>query len=210
MRFFDPVSGCIELDGRDIRAVDTRDLRRAISLVDQDTQLLDRTVLENIALGCDADSLSSPALLGRATAAAERANALEFIQQLPGGFEHMVGERGTRLSGGQKQRVAIARAILRDSPVMILDEATSSLDAESEAAVTAALENLMVNRTTLIIAHRLATAKRADCILVMNQGCIVERGRHEELLRNKDSLYASLVHHQSLKAAEADAHGGRR
>ncbi|MEN9207791.1 MAG: ABC transporter ATP-binding protein [Gloeomargarita sp. GMQP_bins_120] len=177
LRFFDPQAGRILIDGVDIRRVTLASLRRQMALVPQDTVLFSGTVAQNIALGQpDWD-------LAQVEQAARVANAHEFITRLPQGYHTWVGERGVNLSGGQRQRIAIARAVLLDPKILILDEATSALDAESEALVQAALERLMHNRTVLVIAHRLSTARRADRIVVLEGGRIVEMGTHEELLR---------------------------
>lgn len=176
-RFFDPQAGRILIDGVDIRTVTLASLRRQIGIVPQDTLLFSGTVAQNIALG------RTDWELAQVEWAARVANAHEFITRLPQGYHTWVGERGVNLSGGQRQRIAIARAVLLDPKILILDEATSALDAESEALVQEALERLMQNRTVLIIAHRLSTARRADRIVVLEQGQIIETGTHEELLR---------------------------
>jgi subfamily B ATP-binding cassette protein MsbA len=175
-RFFDPSRGRILIDGTDVRDVTLASLRGQIGLVTQETVLFDDSVAANIAYG------RPGATRGEIEAAARAAHAHEFILALDAGYETAIGERGQRLSGGQRQRLAIARAILRNSPILILDEATSSLDSESETLVQDALSTLMLNRTSFVIAHRLSTVRRADLILVVEAGRIVERGRHDELL----------------------------
>lgn len=176
LRFYDPQSGQILIDGTDIRQVTLRSLRRQIGLVPQETILFSGTIAQNIAFGQKVFDLKS------VEEAAKIANAHSFISQFPDGYETWVGERGMNLSGGQRQRIAIARAVLLNPRILILDEATSALDAESEALVQEALERLMRDRTVFIIAHRLATVRRADRILVLEQGQVVESGTHTELL----------------------------
>jgi ATP-binding cassette subfamily B protein/subfamily B ATP-binding cassette protein MsbA len=175
-RFFDPDEGCVRLDGHDLRDLRLRQVRGSVSLVLQESFLFPFSIAENIAYGRPGASRVE------IVAAARAANADRFISDLPDGYDTVVGERGATLSGGERQRVAIARALLKDAPVLILDEPTSALDAETEGALLQALERLMVGRTTVIIAHRLSTVRRADQILVLRDGRIVERGRHEELL----------------------------
>jgi ATP-binding cassette subfamily B protein len=186
LRFYDPADGVISFDGVPIRAADPRDVRSRIALVPQESVVFATTARENIRFGRpDADD-------AEVERAAELAHATEFIRRLPGGFEAQLGERGVTLSGGQRQRIAIARAILRDAPLLLLDEATSSLDAESETLVQTALEELMQHRTTLVIAHRLATVLSCDRIMVMDKGRIVEQGTHASLVA-ANGLYARLA-----------------
>jgi len=191
-RFYDPNDGQMKLDGYDLKELDLECLRSFIGIVPQETILFSGSLRDNIAYGnLDADD---EAIME----AARAANAHNFIMEFPNGYDTIVGERGVGLSGGQKQRISIARAILKDPQILILDEATSSLDAESEALVQEALEHLMENRTTFIIAHRLSTIKNADEIVVIEQGEIVERGSHGELLK-KEGKYASLYQGQFIE-----------
>ena len=176
LRFYDPTEGVIRIDGTDLRDVTLDSLRKQIGLVAQETILFDDTVARNIAYGLESVDHN------RVIEAAQAAYAHEFIQRLPQGYDTMIGERGVRLSGGQRQRLAVARAILRNSPILILDEATSSLDSESEMYIQKAMANLLKNRTTFVIAHRLSTVQNATRIVVIQQGRIVETGRHAELL----------------------------
>jgi ATP-binding cassette subfamily B protein len=186
LRFYDPSSGTISFDGVPVRDADPREVRARIALVPQDSVAFAATACDNIRFGRPE---ASDAEVERA---ADLAHATEFIRRLPGGFEAQLGERGVTLSGGQRQRIAIARAILRDAPLLLLDEATSSLDAESETLVQTALEELMRHRTTLVIAHRLATVLSCDRIMVMDQGRIVEHGTHASLVA-ANGLYARLA-----------------
>jgi ATP-binding cassette subfamily B protein len=189
LRYYDPISGIVSLDGVPLVEADPDEARRRIALVPQDVAVFAASIAENIRFGRPD---ASDADIARA---AELAAATEFINRLPQKFETSIGERGITLSGGQRQRIAIARAILRDAPLLLLDEATSSLDAESEGLVQAALDRLMEKRTTLVIAHRLATVLKCDRILVMNQGRIVEEGTHEQLA-SAGGLYARLARMQ--------------
>ena len=186
LRFYDPASGTISVDGVPIRSADPRELRARMALVPQDSVVFAASARENIRFGRPD---ASDAEVERA---ADLAHATEFIRRLPDGFEAQLGERGVTLSGGQRQRIAIARAILRDAPLLLLDEATSALDAESETLVQTALEELMRHRTTLVIAHRLATVLSCDRIMVMDQGRIVEQGTHASLVA-ANGLYARLA-----------------
>jgi subfamily B ATP-binding cassette protein MsbA len=197
-RFYEPSAGRILLDGHDVDALRLANLRSQIALVSQDVILFNDTVAANIAYGAMAQA--SRAEIERAASAA---HAVEFIRELPEGFDTVVGENGIRLSGGQRQRLAIARAILKNAPILILDEATSSLDSESERHVQAAMETLMRGRTTIVIAHRLSTIERVDRIVVLDAGRVAEQGTHAELLAH-DGLYAKL-HRIQFAAATADA-----
>jgi ATP-binding cassette subfamily B protein len=185
LRFYEVNQGRIVLDGVDVRELAPQDLRQAIGLVSQDVFLFHGTVAENIAYG------TFGATAAEIEQAARMAEAHEFICRLPQGYDTIVGERGQKLSGGQRQRLAIARAIVKDPPILVLDEATSAVDNETEAAIQRSLEKITVNRTTIAIAHRLSTIRNADCIYVMEQGQLVEWGTHEELLE-RGELYASL------------------
>jgi subfamily B ATP-binding cassette protein MsbA len=185
LRFYDPQRGAIRIGGTDIREVTTRDLRSQIAIVTQETVLFNETVQRNIELGRPGASKKE------IVEAARNAYAYDFIMEKPAGFDTVIGEKGVLLSGGQKQRLAIARAILKNAPILILDEATSSLDTESERAVQAALDQLMQDRTTICIAHRLSTIRKADLIVVLDQGRIVETGTHAELIQ-RDGIYRKL------------------
>jgi subfamily B ATP-binding cassette protein MsbA len=188
-RFFDPTSGRILIDGIDLRDLRLRDLRSYMAAVPQETQLFSGTIMENLLLA------KPEATVAEVQAAANAANAHEFIESFPSGYDTIVGERGVKLSGGQRQRVAIARALLNDPRILILDEATSSLDSESEATVQEALDRLMMGRTTLVIAHRLSTVRNADRLAVIDGGRIVQEGKHEQLIA-EGGLYADLYHLQ--------------
>jgi subfamily B ATP-binding cassette protein MsbA len=184
-RFFDVTGGRVTIDGTDVRDLQLRSLRALIGIVTQETVLFNDTARANIAYG------RSELPLERVREAARAAFADEFIQDLPEGYDTVIGEGGLRLSGGQRQRLAIARALLKNAPILILDEATSQLDAESEALVQRALSNLMRDRTTLVVAHRLSTVTRADRICVVEAGRIVDQGRHDQLLA-RHGLYRRL------------------
>jgi ATP-binding cassette, subfamily B, bacterial MsbA len=194
-RFYDPSSGLISIDGIDIRQLSLTSLRSLISVVDQNTFLFNDTVANNIAYGLSSASLS------QVEAAARAANAHDFIIQLPEGYATLIGENGTMLSGGQRQRIAIARALIKDAPLLFLDEATSALDSASEQVVQEALDRLMADRTTLVVAHRLSTVVNADCICVIAGGRVVESGNHATLLA-RGGTYADLF---STQFANADA-----
>lgn len=195
MRFYDPQGGAVMLDGVDLRQMARADFRRAIALVPQDPVIFAASARDNIRFG------RPEATDAEVEAAARAAAAHEFLAALPQGYDTFLGERGVMLSGGQRQRVAIARAILRDAPVLLLDEATSALDAESERAVQAAVDRLSQGRTTLVVAHRLATVKRADRIVVFDKGRIVAQGRHDDLVA-EGGLYARLARLQFTDGAE--------
>jgi ATP-binding cassette subfamily B protein len=185
-RFYDPELGHIMIDGIDVKSTDPQELRKHLAVVPQDAIIFSGSVLDNIRFG------SPDATREAAMAAAIAARVDEFAKKLPNGFDTEVGERGITLSGGQRQRIAIARAILRNAPILLLDEATSSLDAESEALIQEALEKLTANRTTLVVAHRLATVRNADRILVFDGGKLVAQGTHSQLVK-KNALYAKLA-----------------
>jgi len=189
-RFYSPTQGFISIDGVDISEFDIDSLRSQIAFVDQNVRLFNDTVKGNIALG-QTETMSDEKIKH----AANTSNALQFIEQMQAGFDSEIGEDGGKLSGGQRQRLAIARAIAKDSPILILDEATSALDSETEKQVQAAIDDMQKDRTTIIIAHRLSTIQKADRIVVLRQGNIVELGSHQELLDQKGE-YASLYNHQ--------------
>ena len=197
-RFYDPTAGTVTIDGIDIRSFATHDLRAIMGIVCQEPVLFNDTVYNNITFGVDTTQPAPNGLTWREAAeqAARIANAHEFIQSMPEGYDTVIGDRGSRLSGGQRQRLSIARAILKNPPVLILDEATSALDSESEKLVQEALEHLMSDRTTLVVAHRLSTIKHADLICVVHEGRIVERGTHDQLLA-LGGYYTKLVEMQA-------------
>ena len=186
LRFYEPESGRIVIDGRDARDYGLRELRGRMAIVPQDVLLFGGSIRDNIAYG------RPDATEAEVMEAARKANAHDFIGAFPEGYETRVGERGVQLSGGQRQRVAIARAILRDPAILILDEATSSLDSGSESLVLQALDRLMEGRTSLVIAHRLSTVRSADRIFVLKDGAVVEEGTHEELLARPEGVYRTL------------------
>ena len=193
-RFYDPTQGAITIDGTDIRRHTTHDLRALMGIVCQEPILFNDTVYANITFGVDTTQPAPDGMTWQQAVeqAARIANAHEFISQMEEGYNTVIGDRGSRLSGGQRQRLSIARAILKNPPILILDEATSALDTESEKLVQGALENLMKERTTLVVAHRLSTIKHADLICVMHEGRIVERGTHDELYQ-LGGYYTKLV-----------------
>lgn len=194
-RFYDVNEGAVKVDGKDVREVDLSDLRHNVSVVLQEPYLFHGTIRDNIAYG------RPTAAVEDVVEAARGANAHDFIMRLTDGYDTHVGERGAKLSGGERQRVSIARAILDDPKILILDEATSAVDTESEVQIQTALETLMAGRTTLAIAHRLSTVKNADKLVVMEQGRIVEQGTHDQLMENEDGLYKRLVDMQSQLSA---------
>jgi ABC-type multidrug transport system fused ATPase/permease subunit len=185
-RFYNPISGVISYDGMDIQTLHLSEMRGQMALVPQEVILYSGSIEENISYG------KPSATHEEVVEAARKANALEFIERFPDKFNTIVGERGIQLSGGQRQRIAIARAVLKDPSILILDEATSSLDSESERLVQEALEKLMHGRTSFVIAHRLSTVKKADIILVIENGNLVEAGKHEQLVSNENGLYKKL------------------
>jgi ATP-binding cassette subfamily B protein len=198
LRFYDVKRGRICLDGYDIRQLRISDLRKAIGFVSQDVFMFHGTVRENIAYG------TFEASLDQIVAAAKVSESHEFITSLPKGYDTVVGERGQKLSGGQRQRLSIARAVLKDPPVLILDEATSSVDNETEAAIQRSMERIIVGRTTLVIAHRLSTVRNADMIFVLEDGELREQGQHEELV-SADGIYANLWRVQTGKLIKHEA-----
>lgn len=185
-RFYDPSSGAVSIDGRDVRSFQQKSLREQVSFVLQDTVLFHGMIWQNIAYG------KPRATKAQIIQAAQVANAAEFIEKMPQGYDTPVGERGVTLSGGQRQRIAIARAVIRDTPLLILDEPTSGLDAESERLVVDALDRLVGSKTTIMIAHRLTTIRRANLICVIDDGLLVESGTHEELM-SSNGIYAALT-----------------
>ncbi|KAH6826593.1 P-glycoprotein 11 [Perilla frutescens var. hirtella] len=191
-RFYDPQSGEVEIDGFNLKQLQLKWIRSKIGLVSQEPVLFTASIRDNIAYGKDG------ATVEEIRAAAEQANAAKFIDKLPQGLDTMVGEHGTQLSGGQKQRVAIARAILKNPRILLLDEATSALDAESERVVQEALDRIMVNRTTVVVAHRLSTIRNANTIVVIHQGKVVEKGTHFELLKDPEGAYSQLIRLQEV------------
>lgn len=185
-RFYDPDSGSVTLDGHDLRDLSFRSLRDNVSIVLQDVFLFHGTVAENIAYGVEHPTEDE------IIRAAKIANAHSFIIEMPDGYNTIIGERGVKLSGGQKQRLSIARAILRDKPILILDEATAAVDNTTEKLIHTAIENVIQNRTTIIIAHRLSTIRNCDKIAVISDGRIAEMGTHAELLADPESMYSKL------------------
>ncbi|KAI0032067.1 P-loop containing nucleoside triphosphate hydrolase protein [Vararia minispora EC-137] len=203
-RFYDPLAGAVKLDGHDLRELNVKWLRTQIGLVSQEPTLFSTTIRGNIEHGLTNtiyENATPDKKMELVREAAIKANADGFISKLPLGYDTMVGERGFLLSGGQKQRIAIARAVVSDPRILLLDEATSALDTQSEGIVQSALDKAAAGRTTITIAHRLSTIKDADCIYVMGNGVVLEKGRHEELLQNEDGPYAKLVQAQKLREA---------
>ncbi len=197
-RFFDPDQGCVKLDGHDIRQLDLKNFLEQIALVPQETILFGGSVRENILYG------KLDATEDEMISASKSANAHEFIQQLENGYDTKVGEKGVKLSGGERQRIAIARALLKDPKILVLDEATSALDNRSESLIQEALDRLMENRTTVIIAHRLSTVRNADKIIVLDKGCVTEVGGHDELMENQ-SLYFELYTLKMIETPPVEA-----
>ena len=194
LRFYDPTQGQITIDGVDLKKIKIDDLRRQVGVVLQESYLFPGSIRHNISYG------RSEASLEEVMAAAKAANAHDFIVNFPDGYDTYVGERGQRLSGGERQRIAIARAILHNPCILILDEATSSVDTETERMIQEALENLVENRTVFAIAHRLSTLRSADRLVVMEEGRIAETGTHDELLSREGGIYAKLVEMQKEMA----------
>ena len=192
-RLYDVNEGRILIDGQDIAQAQQASLRRQIAIVQQEPILFHRTLAENIAYG------RPGATQAEIEHAARQASAHDFIMRLPKGYDTMVGERGVKLSGGERQRVAIARAFLADAPILILDEATSSLDSESEVLIQQAMERLMEGRSTLVVAHRLSTVRALDRLLVMDHGRVIEEGNHETLIRRPGGVYRRLFERQALE-----------
>ena len=194
-RFYDPVSGSVRLDGKDIRDITVKSLRENISMVLQDVFLFNGSIYDNIAYG------NPSASHDEIVKAAETARVSDFVCKMPDGYDTIIGERGVRLSGGQKQRIAIARAVLKNSPILILDEATSAVDNETEALIQQAIDELSKSRTVIVIAHRLSTVMKADNIIVLENGRIAEQGTHNELLK-LGGIYAKLcnVNSDRIKA----------
>ena len=186
MRFYDPEKGTLFIDGKDAKSYSLSELRNNMAMVPQDVILFGGSIRENIAYG------KPQATFNEIEEAARKANAIEFIEKFPEKFDTLVGERGIKLSGGQRQRIAIARAVLKDPSILILDEATSSLDSESERIVQEALDKLMVGRTSFVIAHRLSTIRKADKIIVIDKGFVSEVGTHDELTLKENGLYKKL------------------
>jgi ATP-binding cassette subfamily B protein/subfamily B ATP-binding cassette protein MsbA len=197
-RFHDPTRGRLQLNGTDIRDLKLRSYRDLLAIVQQDVFLFDGSVRDNIAYG------RHDATDAEIEDAARRANAHEFIVRLPQGYETWIGERGVKLSGGQQQRLAIARAILASPQILILDEATSNLDTESEQLIQASMADLLADRTTFVIAHRLSTIRRADLILLMENGAVIERGTHEDLMRARGVYYDMVKRQMESHARDGD------
>ena len=202
-RFFDVTSGSIAVDGNDVREVSLASIRSQIGVVTQETVLFNESLRNNIAYG--QPSVSQTAI----EAAARAAFAHDFIMGLPAGYDTIIGEKGVRLSGGERQRIAIARALLKNAPILILDEATSALDSESESLVQSALQNLMAGRTVIVIAHRLSTIRRADRIVVIENGAIADIGTHEELVQKLAPIAGCMIFSSSILKHRAVSVGAR-
>jgi ATP-binding cassette subfamily B protein/subfamily B ATP-binding cassette protein MsbA len=198
-RFHDPTAGRILLNGIDIRDFKLKSYRGLLALVQQEVFLFDGTVRDNIAYG------RNDASDAEVEDAARRANAHEFIDKLPDRYNSIIGERGVKLSGGQRQRLAIARAILANPQILILDEATSNLDTESEQLIQAAMSDLLAGRTTFVIAHRLSTIRRADLILLMEEGRVIERGTHEELMEKRGAYHTMVLRQMHVSSENVEA-----
>ena len=196
LKFYEPSHGAVELDGKDIKEIDTTAYRKLFAFVPQEILLFGGSIKENIGYG------KPGATDDEIISAAKTANAHNFISGFSEGYETLVGDRGVKLSGGQRQRIALARAVLKDPDILILDEATSSLDSESEQLIQDALEKLLANRTSIVIAHRLSTIKNADLIVVLDKGIIAEQGTHHQLMAIEDGIYNKYYTIQAMEKSE--------